>query len=212
VEKQIEDNDDGEDEDDFELPANADIERGNAAEDADLAALRGIQDENPVVGHQLAGTAVEEEEKKDLAIRLVSRPAAVSDPEFAALDPMEKGTGFGGSEDGGLNGHDRGLRQDAFFLRIRRVKKLLESLPAQGDFRIIRSRRHQGVVDRAAAGRRLNNPKENRADEEEGTNELFHLVKNGTIRRAIPEERSKLCRDVSAYRRDFRGLSGFLLR
>jgi len=123
-------------------PTLADINRRNTTEDADFAALGSVQDKNPIVGDQLPCTAVEEEKEKDLPTRLISRPSTVSDAEFTALNAMEKGTGFRGRENCGLDGDDRGLCQNVFFLRVRSVEKLFEPLPPDGDFRIIRGRRH----------------------------------------------------------------------
>jgi hypothetical protein len=188
-------NDDDDDDDSGASPTHTDIKSGNAAEDADLAATGGIQDENAIVGDQLSGAAVEEEKKKHLSTRLISRPSTVSDPEFTAHDAMEQGAGFRSRENRSLNGDDRGLRQDAFFLCVRRVKKLFEPLPAQGDFRIIRSRRHQRVVCRPGAGRELNEAEQNRADKEEGKSKLFHFWCKTRLYRAIPEERSNFAGD-----------------
>jgi hypothetical protein len=157
-------------------PARSDVERRNSAKYAGPAALRRIQNKNPIVGYQLSGAAVEEEQKHNLAIRLISGTSSVANPEFTPFNPAEKGTGFSSCQDGRLNRHDWTLCQNGSLLGIRCVEKFFESLPAYRDFRVIGGCRHQRIVGRAGTNRRLKEPKEKGADEEEAKSKRFHFL------------------------------------
>jgi hypothetical protein len=70
-------------------PSRSDVNRGNTTEDSDFAALRRIQNQNPIVSHQLPRATVKEEHKYHQTLSLVGRASSVADPEFAALYPVK---------------------------------------------------------------------------------------------------------------------------
>src|SRR5450432_1944438 len=111
------------------LPSRPDVNRGNTTEDSDFPASRRIQNQHPIVGHQLPGSTVKEEDKDHYTLSLVGRASSVTDPEFAALYPVKKWAGFSSRQNGRLDRHDRILRQNSpfFGIPLRSVEKFFES-------------------------------------------------------------------------------------
>ena len=157
-------------------PTRSDIERGNSPEHADLSALGRIQNQDSIVGHQLARTTIEKEQKQHCAIRLISGISSIAVTEFTALYAVEKGADFSGCQDGRLNRHHWTLRQNGSFFVIRLIEKFLEALPAQRDLRIIGSRRHQRVVGRAGVRWLRKEAEKKRGDDEKGKSKGFHFL------------------------------------
>jgi hypothetical protein len=112
-----------------DLPASTDIECRDAPENPDLAALRGIQHQNPIVRHELPGATVKEQDKPNLTIGLICRPSSIADTKFAALYPVKQRPRFGRRDNRRLNRDDGTLGEHSSFLRIRGIEKFLEAFP-----------------------------------------------------------------------------------
>jgi hypothetical protein len=174
-------------------PAHSDIKRGNAFEYADFTALRRVQNQNSIVGHQLSRAAVEEQEKQDWAISLISGASSAADTEFTSFYPMEEGTGLSGGQNSRLDRNHWSLGEDAFFLFVGSGEKFLQSLPAYRNFRVIRGGRHKGVVGGAGPYGRLKEAQKNRAKQEEGKNKPVHFF---CKKRSYAEQSSKCDRKI----------------
>ena len=71
------------------LPSRPDVNRGNTTEDSDFAASRRIQNQYPIVSHQLPGSTVKEEDKDHQTLSLVGWASSITDPQFAAFYPVK---------------------------------------------------------------------------------------------------------------------------
>jgi hypothetical protein len=184
-----------------ESPAHSDIKRGNAFEYADFTALRRVQNQNSIVGHQLSRAAVEEQEKQDLAISLISGASSVADTEFTFFYPIEKGTGLSGGQNSRLDRNHWSLREDAFFLSVGCGEKFFESLPTYRDFRVIRGGRHKGVVSGAGPYGRLKEAQKSRAKKEEEKNKPVHFFCKNDYTQSNPQSATEKYTDPEEYHR-----------
>src|SRR5437016_4429529 len=135
------------------LPTSSYVKCRDTPEKADLAALRGIQHQNPVVRNQLSGAAVKKQQKHNLTVNLICWPSSVAYTKFAALYPVKHRTRFSGRNDSRLNRYNWTLSEYRPFLRICGIEKFLKAFPRYRNFRIVRSRRHKRVVGRIGMNR-----------------------------------------------------------
>src|SRR5271165_1052028 len=153
-------------------PAVADIEGGDTAKNAYLSESRRSDNEDSIVGDQLACAAVKKKDKHNFAAGLVGRMSAVPNAKFATYDAVVQGTGIRGRHHRRLHRNDRILSKNGALLCVRCVEKFFHPLTADRDFGVVRACRHNPVILISFRGGFEEAEKES-ADSEKGRNIHF---------------------------------------